>query len=510
MSRIFGALGSGIGLATEAYAHRKASRSRSREPGTDRDAIDNGHNAGSSREIGSDRGATPTAYDAGEYGAPPPAYSETGGVTENDGHLDEEDESDDEDEEAWHLDEAGEEEAGRNNNEDLSTADGTIQSFFRDHPPPSYSDSTVRARLPCPVILPQRRPQNRSRGFVRAYAPVLNDCGIDQATFLDFLKTFSKSSQASPWFIAINVAAFGVGFIPSMSAQIAAMVTQVATEIAKRTQSRHRTNSFLEEINEKLFKPHGLYCLIMTYKPSQKASVEPVDLSETVMKAFTKAPEGFKGKMYDLRMSSGKTRGELEMPEAAPLIYPELDKASDAQKKNALKRSGAFVADYFDRRGQATYAAENPDSSLAAPPTQAFASRYADPNHPATSGGLLGLVTGGSVSSMRGGRKGRRGQRMQQFNFGGGSGSGQGGKGDGMGGQDGRGGYGGGSGGSNTAGGAGGKAGGLKGNIKRLLKENVLYLLIVNMPTQEEMDQAAANAAAAATAAASSSSAPHQ
>ena len=43
-------------------------------------------------------------------------------------------------------------------------------------------------RLPCPVIVPQRRPRNKDRGFVRAYAPVLDDCGISQDVFLQFLE----------------------------------------------------------------------------------------------------------------------------------------------------------------------------------------------------------------------------------------------------------------------------------------------------------------------------------
>jgi hypothetical protein len=52
-------------------------------------------------------------------------------------------------------------------------------------------------RIPCPVIIPQRRPGKKDRGFVRAYAPVLGDCGINQDVFLAFLEGFSKSSKVS-------------------------------------------------------------------------------------------------------------------------------------------------------------------------------------------------------------------------------------------------------------------------------------------------------------------------
>ena len=52
--------------------------------------------------------------------------------------------------------------------------------------------------LPCPVVLPQRRPETKRRGFIRAYAPVLYDCGIDQQLFMKFLDDFDKAIEVSP------------------------------------------------------------------------------------------------------------------------------------------------------------------------------------------------------------------------------------------------------------------------------------------------------------------------
>jgi hypothetical protein len=56
-------------------------------------------------------------------------------------------------------------------------------------------------------------------------------------------------------------------------------------------------------------------------------------------------------------------------------------------------------------------ATNNPDSHLTQGPKPTFTSRYADPNHPASSGDLLALVTGGHLSmdklqSLRGARPG--------------------------------------------------------------------------------------------------------
>lgn len=124
----------------------------------------------------------------------------------------------DEDEAAWQLDEAAEqwelpayEEAGR------QSGYAAIHNPESEHAPMTENDSEetkekkreamVRAlvqmagppgsvrRLPCPVIIPQRRPGAKKRGFVRAYAPVLADCGISQDVFVKFISDFHKASQ---------------------------------------------------------------------------------------------------------------------------------------------------------------------------------------------------------------------------------------------------------------------------------------------------------------------------
>lgn len=67
--------------------------------------------------------------------------------------------------------------------------------------PRSSSPSiTARGRLTCPVIIPQRRPENKERGFIRAYAPALLECGIDQATFLNFIDSLNQAAKVSPPF----------------------------------------------------------------------------------------------------------------------------------------------------------------------------------------------------------------------------------------------------------------------------------------------------------------------
>jgi hypothetical protein len=95
-------------------------------------------------------------------------------------------------------------------------------------------------RLPLPVIIPQRRPKARQRGFVRAYAPDLALKNIDQETFLDFLETFDKASMASPWLDAINLAGFAtIPLAPGVGVAVQ-LAIMISVKTAKDVQSRKR------------------------------------------------------------------------------------------------------------------------------------------------------------------------------------------------------------------------------------------------------------------------------
>ncbi|OCL10367.1 hypothetical protein AOQ84DRAFT_387564 [Glonium stellatum] len=459
MSRLVKLVGTGIGLATEAY-HARNSPSPSPSP-----AITASSAASSSR-------APPTYVDA------PPQYAElpVGEADEliargqavpaekekaymNDG-SDISDSDEERDEQAWELDEAAEEAdppsyaeiTQQEANDELARALGRL-------PPPNPSQ-----RLPCPVIIPQRRPKNKARGFVRAYAPVLEGCGIDQATFLTFLKSFHQSSKASPILDVIFVGAAIAGFAPSVAAMIASTVVQVAAGTAKEIQSRKRSNSFLDDMNQRLFMPRGLYCLIMSFKPESARPISgaQVNINDTIAKYTQHAQSGYKNTIAGLRVSSGKTYGEFELPESAPLVFPGLDQAVADPNASKFKKSQKFVADYLDRRAQATYANENPNSSLTTASTPQFASRFSDPNHPANSGSLISLVTGGAL----GGRK----QRRQ---------GGRGGLGD-LANEFGRR--------QRRQRGRRGERGGAIKSVRKMMQQDVLYLMVVNLPTDRELE----------------------
>lgn len=263
--------------------------------------------------------------------------------------------------------------------------------------------------LPHPVILPQRRPNDRSRGFVRAYAPDLGKYkGIDEGTFLNFLKEFHTSSQASGWLQVINVAAIGAGFAPSAIAMAVAMSVQVATRVASEAQRRYRTNSYLDRANEELYHPRNLHCMVMTFQPeaSQNAvlsfdaggvswAADPTSLPHSRSNVSDSSGGfGIGGKKF--RASDGVTDSEFAIPHAAELVYSATKSAErqvedengippgEGKKESSWKRTGKAMTDYHDRRARAKFAATyGEESKLAvagASDSSQFASRWSDPN----------------------------------------------------------------------------------------------------------------------------------
>ena len=219
MGRLVKLVGSGIGLATEAYVSRKQAPSSSASASGSRSTADAPPDySSSSRGMtdGASEWASSSANAPTEYGyidLPVDradeliAKGQAVPIDQKEGHNDAEDSGLDEntaenDEADWTLDDAVEEiaesEVPIEDNERQVDVDELVRSFVAEHPPPAYTAaSTVTHPLPCPVVIPQRRPKTKSRGFIRAYAPLLLDCGIDQATFMQFLKSFHQASKVS-------------------------------------------------------------------------------------------------------------------------------------------------------------------------------------------------------------------------------------------------------------------------------------------------------------------------
>lgn len=222
-------VGSGIGLASEAIAARKASKAEKQNAQASTSQRSS-HAAPISRSR--DPSPDPPAYSSldpssSHYGLVETADEEHARQLIEQGHAKpwdepheveygnvEDDDDEDEDEAYWELDERataledppayqegnvpGHENTDSSrptDEEDKPDVHKLVKKFLEAHPPPSGTPPSHP--LPLNVIIPQRRPHSKSRGFVRAYAPVLENAGIDQATFVAFLDTFQKASQVS-------------------------------------------------------------------------------------------------------------------------------------------------------------------------------------------------------------------------------------------------------------------------------------------------------------------------
>jgi hypothetical protein len=295
-----------------------------------------------------------------------------------------------------------------------TSVDDIVSSFLQAH------QSSLQAQItpkPLPndmsVILPQRRPKDRSRGFVRAYAPVLSDAGISQDVFIDFLNAFDRGSKAAPIFDVINIACFGLSMVPSTICIAVSASVGTVNQVAQELHRNYKTNQFLDKVNQALFMPRGLFAMVMAYNPDKPDEAilrvdTSVDATSTALyKTLTTGDESsnLKQKFRRLRKSSGKST-DLTFPECAPLIYPSLDLVAQSNELTNTKSGplsinlrSPVVQDYLDRRAQAEFAQNNPNSKLNStlpPQDKKYVNRFADPDHPVNAGSIYALVSGGT------------------------------------------------------------------------------------------------------------------
>lgn len=413
-------LAAGIGLASESIQHHKEKKAAekaalSRENSGSANLSPGSHNLTPATSNGLEQkksiASTHSTYSKHE--------GETGGV-----------EHEEADDEQWDLDDAQNELVEEHPKAKVRPFERDpkkmAQHFMDDYPVPQ---GVQLQKLALPVILPQRRPKDRTRGFIRAYAPELQKAGIDQACFIDFLETFNKATLESPWLNAINLAGFAFMAIPSFGiSQVATIALYFTVQVAKNMQSRHRYNSVLDQINDGFYRPRGLYAMLLTWNPESDGMEIGINLNEIIGKNTT-PPEGIAQKTkHSLRPSMANTNG-VAFTETAPLIFPHLDALDVDNSKEAMTTKAQiadaknFAADYFDRRAQAKHAGQNPGSHLDVGPKPTFTSRFSDPNNPSNSGDLLALLSGGRLTMPQRGGFGARGYNRGYDPYGQGSGN---------------------------------------------------------------------------------------
>ena len=149
---------------------------------------------------------------------------------------------------AWELDDAQDEilESRLPSEKPLAEGKGIenpmkiADAFMQKHPAPQWRSEDAMPHLPLPVVLPQKRPESRVRGFIRAYAPLLEDSCIDQATFLEFIHDLNMVCLPNPWIQAINLASFVTMALPTVTGLIVSRIINKVTAAASEAHSRSK------------------------------------------------------------------------------------------------------------------------------------------------------------------------------------------------------------------------------------------------------------------------------
>lgn len=333
-----------------------------------------------------------------------------------------------------------------------------LQSFVERHPTqPGYQQS-----LESLVLLPQRRPKSQHKGFVRAYAPELQKCQIDQETWLEFLDGFEASISRNAWFHVTNVgilvagtaSALTLGISPAL--HMASMALHVSIEAGRRGYMNHQQNEYLDVMNEQFFKPRNLFCMVVKYEPHSDEVVQTLDMDHNVVQSVEGRQEQSKWKGM-FKNSAMTIQGQTGMLEPAMLIFPEPAAADGTASSNAFKNLGRVMGEYKDRRAAASASAEDVDGKMPVAPHQGFASVYGDPNSSANQGGFVSLLSkgtrsslgpaGGPTAKLRERLEARQRQRKERKK---------------------------------------------SRPMTRMMKSHALYLMVTNLPSQEVMDRVAA------------------
>ena len=94
--------------------------------------------------------------------------------------------------------------------------------------------TTIGEPLPLPIVIPQQRPGSQERGFMAAYAPSLELCGIDQRSFLRFIEETNKGLEGNKYLAGVQVVSLGVSFTPEVIVMGVAAAVQAGAWVANK------------------------------------------------------------------------------------------------------------------------------------------------------------------------------------------------------------------------------------------------------------------------------------
>ena len=95
--------------------------------------------------------------------------------------------------------------------------------------------------------------------------------------------------------------------------------------------------------------------MIVTFQPESASKMVSVNMSQP-LERFRQYGQNQISQLNGSHRgdNANSTYGDVELPKAAPLIFPSASEIS-TQYKNGFQRTCHVAADYFDRRARASY-----------------------------------------------------------------------------------------------------------------------------------------------------------
>lgn len=98
-----------------------------------------------------------------------------------------------------------------------------------------------------------------------------------------------------------------------------------------------KQNEYLDKTNEEFFKPRGLFALVVKYKIKADAPLEEeIDIESNITQQVSLRDNPERSKWKNVFTSSSvTTTQESQIPECAPLVFPNVDRMDNEEKANA-------------------------------------------------------------------------------------------------------------------------------------------------------------------------------
>ncbi|CAI7598408.1 unnamed protein product [Penicillium pancosmium] len=324
-----------------------------------------------------------------------------------------------------------------------------IENMIRDLLDMAGPPGSSTRQIPGPVVIPQRRPGSKFRGFVRAYAPELTDCCISQDMFLEFLEGIYESSKVSRSLDVIGIATDIVTWVPGKTDVMTETLMKIVAGSIPGSQYPDREPTFLDSANELIFMPRGLCAMVVEFKDNafgQQQGLlntlsrrmgrtifasEKIDLTESAMspKSSTDLYEGtatqkdtsasyFQPANMERNSKASGTNVSLqiELPESRPLVFPDLDCAGmgvteraeraeragpgGKEKHKMLRAAGGWIGDQYERRKIESEEQKENSSRMSYGHTLKCSNPLQNGSaHSAHNGKLISAITGGRLGN---------------------------------------------------------------------------------------------------------------